>query len=452
MAIKHTPYFLLAFLAGVGVRSFFNIPQNWILGALGLVGGILLILYFFKFNGKFLVFNFIFLVFLLGMFRFSIFENKITADQLHNYYGQTATLKGMVLSSALKQNSYRIVLETDLGRILIVKRIYPEYKYGDVLKISGKIAEPEPYAGFDTAKFLAKQQIYSQMIFPEIKKIGYSPNKFLNSLFFIKNKFEESLKSIMPEPEASLASGMLLGVEGVIQQDILDNFRKAGVIHILVLSGYNITVVGAFIMAFLGFILPDLLAWIGSLFGILAFTLMTGGEPAAVRAAIMAVIGLVALRTGRSYLAILGLLWAAFFMAFWNPMYVRFDRGFQLSFLATFGLILFSSWFIKKLGFLPKFLGIREAAASTLSAQIFVTPLLLSWGNLVSYLSPLANVVVVGFVPTIMFFSFAAGILGFFSNFLGTTLALVPYFLIKFQILAAQFFASADWAVIYFNF
>src|SRR3989344_2779783 len=190
------------------------------------------------------MFSLVFLGFLLGMLRFSIFENKIAADKLHNYYGQTLILRGKVLSSVLKPNSSRITLETDLGRILIIKRIYPEYKYGDVLEISGKVAEPENYAGFDTAKFLAKQQIYSQMIFPEIKKTGHSPNKFLNSLFFIKNKFEESLKSILPEPEASLASGMLLGIEGVIPQGILDNFRKAGVIHILVLSGYNITVVG----------------------------------------------------------------------------------------------------------------------------------------------------------------------------------------------------------------
>jgi len=271
VAIKYTPYFLVAFLAGVGLRSFFNVPWTINLLLVGIGLGLLLVFYFLKFDGRFLIFSLAFLIFLIGVARFSIFENKIAADQLHNYYGQTLALQGKVLSSALKQNSSQIVLETDLGRLLIVKRIYPEYKYGDVLEIFGTVAEPEPYAGFDTAKFLAKQQIFSQMIFPEIKKIGYSPNKFLNSLFFIKNKFEESLKSIMPEPEASLASGMLLGIEGVIPQNILDNFRKAGVIHILVLSGYNITVVGAFIMAFLGFMLPVFLAWTGSLFGILVF-------------------------------------------------------------------------------------------------------------------------------------------------------------------------------------
>ena len=126
--VKTTPYLLAAFLGGVLIRSFFDIPQNWIFGASGLAAGVLVIFYFFKLGSRFLIFNLIFLVFLFGMLRFSIFENKIAIDQLHNHYGQTIILKGKVLSSALKQNSSRIVLETDWGRILIVKRIYPEYK------------------------------------------------------------------------------------------------------------------------------------------------------------------------------------------------------------------------------------------------------------------------------------------------------------------------------------
>ena len=439
--VKITPYLLLAFLGGVMLRSFFDISRDWILAASGLAIGFLIIFYFFKFDSKFLFFNLLFLVFVLGILRFSVFENKIAADKLHNYYGQTITLQGRVLSNALKQNSSRIVLETDLGRILIVKRIYPEYKYGDVLEVSGKVAEPEPYAGFDTAKFLAKQQIYSQMLFPEIKKNDYAPNKFLNSLFFIKDKFTKQLKTVLSEPYSSLANGMLLGEEGVLPKDILDSFRKSSTIHILVLSGYNITIVGSFIMSFFGFFLPAAFAWAISVAGIVLFTLMTGAEPAAVRAALMAIIGLVALRTGRQYLAISALLWAAFFMILWNPMYLRFDRGFQLSLLATLGLILLSSRLFKKLWFLPKLMGIREAASSTVAAQIFVLPLLISWGNEISYLTVPANMVIVSLVPTIMLFSFLSGIFGFIFLPISAIFAVVPYLLIKFQIYAATFFA-----------
>ena len=442
MAVKSIPYLLSAFLAGVGLRSFFNMPENWILGALGLAVGILFIFYFFKLGSRFLIFNLIFLVFLFGMLRFSVFENKIAADQLHNHYKQTMILKGKVLSSALKQNSSRVVLETDFGRILVVKRIYPEYKYGDVLEISGKVAEPEPYAGFDTKKYLAKDKIYSEMIFPEIKKVDTGKSGVLSALFWVREKFERSIKNVLPEPHASLADGMLLGREGVLPQDIVDAFRKTSTIHILVLSGYNITIVGGSILAVFGYFLPTGLAWAFSILGILLFTLMTGAEAAAVRAAIMALIGLLALRAGRQNLPLLSLLWAAALMTLWNPMYLRFDRGFQLSFMATLGLILLSGFFQKKFWFLPKFWGIQETAAASASAQFFVLPFLISWGNTVSLFSLPANILIVTAVPAVMFFGFLGALGGLASAISGQILASPAYLLISWQLFLVKFFAG----------
>jgi len=443
VAIKYTPYFLLAFLVGVGARSFFNVPESWILGIMGLIVGFLII----KITASKISLGsvpalFFLIFFLLGMLRFSIFENKIAADQLHNFYGQTLILKGRVLSSSLKQNSSRIIFETDLGRILIVKRIYPEYKYGDVLEVSGKVAEPEPYAGFDTKKYLAKDKIYSEMIFPEIKKVDTGKLGVLPALFWIREIFEKSLKNILPEPQASLADGMLLGREGVLPQDIIGAFRNTSTIHILVLSGYNITIVGNALLAFFGFFLPQVFAWSVSIFGILAFTLMTGAEPAAVRAAIMALIGLLALRTGRKALPALSLLWAAFFMILINPMYLRFDRGFQLSFMATLGLILLSGFFQKKLCVFPKFLGAREAAAASASAQLFVLPLLISWGNAVSIFSLPANILVVTAVPAVMLFGFLGALGGLIFPAIGQVLAGPAYLLITYQLFIVKFLAG----------
>lgn len=383
------------------------------------------------------------LFFLLGALRFSIFENSIAKDQLHNRYGEILTLSGQVVSSEPKPNSARIILETDLGRLLVVSRPYPQYKYGDKLEIKGKIEEPENYAGFDTAKFLAKQQIYSQMIFPEIKKVGGGGGNFiLGALVWVREKFEESLKNILPEPHASLADGMLLGREGVLPQNIVDAFRNTSTIHILVLSGYNITIVGNALLAFFSFFLPQTFAWSISIFGILAFTLMTGAEPAAVRAAIMALIGLLALRVGRKTLPALSLLWAALFMILWNPMYLKFDRGFQLSFMATLGLILLSGFFQKKFWLFPKFWGIRETAAASASAQLFVLPLLISWGNAVSVFSLPANILVVIAVPAVMFFGFLGALGGFISGALGQALAAPAYLLISWQLFLVNFFSG----------
>lgn len=467
-----TPFLLSAFLAGVTLRSFFDIP-NWIIVVLvGLIGGFSIVLFFcarliphpptpspskgegerkemlISFRGvRLLIALFLSFSFFLGILRFSIFENNIVADELHNHYGEKVILRGMVISSTLKENSARVILETSQGRILITKRIYPEYKYGEMLEVRGEILEPKPYGDFDIKKYLAKDKIYSEMIFPEI--IGGSDatrnfaHRSFTSLFSIKEKFENNLQMILPQPHALLAEGMLLGREGVIDQNLLDAFKKTGTIHILVLSGYNITVVAIFLLAFLGF-LPQAFAWLGAIMGIILFTLMSGAAAAAVRAAIMAIIGLVAMRMGRLKTPASLLLWAAFIMVLWNPMLLRFDRGFQLSFMATLGLILLSSKFEKVLRFLPKFLGVRESASASLAAQLFVLPLLISWGNSISVFSPLVNVLVVGVVPAIMFFSFLGGIAAFISYNLGAAIATVSYVLISYQIYIVEFFASLD--------
>ena len=435
MAVKSIPYLLSAFLAGVGLRSFFNMPENWILGALGLAVGILFIFYFFKLGSRFLIFNLIFLVFLFGMLRFSIFENNVAKDELRSRYGEILTLSGRIIASEPKPNSARIILETDLGRVLVVSRPYPQYKYGDALEVKGKIEEPENYADFDVKKYLAKDRIYSRMIFPEIKKVDTGKSGVLSALFWVREKFERSIKNVLPEPHASLADGMLL-------QDIVDAFRKTSTIHILVLSGYNITIVGGSILAVFGYFLPTGLAWAFSILGILLFTLMTGAEAAAVRAAIMALIGLLALRAGRQNLPLLSLLWAAVLMTLWNPMYLRFDRGFQLSFMATLGLILLSGFFQKKFWFLPKFWGIQETAAASASAQFFVLPFLISWGNTVSLFSLPANILIVTAVPAVMFFGFLGALGGLASAILGQILASPAYLLISWQLFLVKFFAG----------
>ncbi len=481
MLQKYSPYFILAFLGGVAVRSFFNIPQNFVLATTGMTAGLLIVLFFSaklvthpptpsltlregekreftNENSRHNEFSWltvwaILLFLFLGMLRFSFFENNIVKDELHNHYGEEIAITGNVISNTIKNNFARILLETTKGRILIIKRIYPQYQYGDVLKVFGKLTEPENSADFDFKKYLAKDLVYSEMFFPTIEKIKYTPKSgSLAFLFFLKDKFEDNLRKILPEPHSSLADGMLLGNEGVLSSDLINAFRKTGTIHMLVLSGYNITVVGVFIMAILAFFAPPFVAWSASLLGILAFTLMSGAAPAAVRSAIMAVIGLLAFRSGRKSVAILALLWAALIMVIYNPMLLRFDRGFQLSFLATLGLIVASPFFKKIFWFLPNFASLRESAAASLAAQIFVLPLLLSWGGEISWLSPLANIIIVGVVPIIMFFSFF-GALGFFLfHFLGELIATPAYFLISWQLFFVKFFADLPHTTIQFNF
>jgi len=133
-------------------------------------------------------------------------------------------------------------------------------------------------------------------------------------------------------------------------------------------------------------------------------------------------------------------------------MLMRFDRGFQLSFLATLGLIVASPYFKKVFKFIPDFFGLRESAVSSFAAQIFVMPLLLSWGGEISWLSPLANIFIVSAVPVIMFFSFLGGLAAFASAALGKIVAGAAYLLISYQIYLVRFFGSLDFSILQFNF
>ncbi|KKT39667.1 hypothetical protein A2W54_01605 [Candidatus Giovannonibacteria bacterium RIFCSPHIGHO2_02_43_13] len=498
-AYFNTPLFILAFLTGVAFRSFFNLPNWAVLAGVGLAFGFRLAFFIASvsgfaparifsysdlFRGRDKEFSgllvWLLIFFLLGILRFSFFENNIAEDKLHEHYGEEITLTGTVISSENKENSARAVLETDLGRLRITKRIYPEYKYGDILEVSGKITEPVNFADFDVKKYLAKDGIYAEMIFPEILDLAKAQTlqdlaqpdeasraipqqrdmrvlaKFgvetKRALFSIKEKFEKNLRNILPEPHASLADGMLLGGHGALDEELLNDFKRTGTVHILVLSGYNITIVGAFVMVFFGFFLPEAIGWIAAILAILFFTLMSGAEAAAVRSAIMAVIGLVALHAGRKNAAMLALMWAALLMVLWNPMLMRFDRGFQLSFLATLGLIVASPFFKKVFKFFPNIAGFRENAASSFAAQIFVLPLLLSWGGEISWLSPLANILIVSAVPVIMLFSFLGGLAAFASAALGKIIAGAAYLLVSYQIYLVRFFGSLDFSILQFSF
>ncbi len=453
MATKYTPLFLAAFLGGVALRSFFVIPIFIIFTFLGIVIGALLLGWFTKsFTPVHRAVAFAFVFILLGSLRFSFFENTISHDQLHRFSGHEIALRGTVLSTALKPNSQRVVFSTEKGKALLVTNLYPRYKYGDILNVKGIVKEPEAYGAFDTKQILARDQIFSEILFPQVEIVGFHPpHAALYYLYLLRDVFEENIRVTLPEPHASLANGMLLGDEGALDKNITDTFRKSGTIHILVLSGYNITIVGIFIMALLGAVFPQSVAWFGSVLGIVAFTAMTGGQAPAVRSAIMALIGLVAAKTGRLRAVSLALLWAAFLMIVWNPMTLRWDRGFQLSFLATLGLMVASPIIKQKLSWVPEAWGMRESGASTLAAQLFVVPLLLSWGSEISFLSPIANILIVGLVPIVMFFSFLGGLAAFGSIVLGKWIGAVAYILISFQLFVAEEIASIPASSIVFN-
>jgi competence protein ComEC len=184
----------------------------------------------------------------------------------------------------------------------------------------------------------------------------------------------------------------------------------------VVLSGYNVTIVAVAIGAALLFVgLPLAVASGVAGVGIALFALLVGLTPTVVRASIMAIIALVGRVFSRQYVASRGLLIAAFIMVLVNPHILLFDPSFQLSAIATAGLVGFGDRVFGWFSSLPERFGIREAATATVAAQLAVLPLLIFMTGNVSIVSLFANLLVLPVVPILMSFGALTAVIGWFS-------------------------------------
>jgi len=219
----------------------------------------------------------------------------------------------------------------------------------------------------------------------------------------VAHVFAENLSRALPEPHASYAAGILVGDRSGIPPDLRDAFYKTGTSHIMALSGYNVTI----IIDSLGKVLGGF--WLPTL-GIILFVLATGAAPSLVRASLMGVLVLLAQRYSHDYSAARALLAAVALMLFFDPALLWGDVGFQLSVAATFGLIWLAPKWHSKLKKFPKVFGLRDAAISTIAAQLATLPLVFWYFGGVSWVALPANVLVQIAMPYSMFFGFIAGL------------------------------------------
>ena len=225
------------------------------------------------------------------------------------------------------------------------------------------------------------------------------------------------LEKTLPEPMSSLAAGILLGVKGQMPQDFYQSLVNTGTLHIVAASGFNVMIVASVLMGVLMKLLSRGWAIAGGIVGIFVYVLLSGASASVVRAGIMGSLTLIAYYFGRPAEA-KRLLWvAAGVMLLINPLLI-FDIGFQLSVAATAGLLYIGPW-IKKLSsraksrdpsttvgmtsFIWSFL--TEYLYPTLAASFATMPIILWHFGRVSWISPLANILILPLVPLIMLLS-----------------------------------------------
>lgn len=373
---------------------------------------------------------------------------------VEKYGGQVLEIEGNIVDEPLvKDFSKTFTVETEEMSIKVSTDRYSDYQYGERLRLNGKLSTPFNFKSnggrtFDYIDYLLKDGIYFEMKKPKIEILeGEGGSVISKNLFKLKQGFLRNLKKVLGEPHAALAGGLVVGEKSALGKELIDDFRKAGLIHIVVLSGYNITIVADSIRRILSFLPRNLGIILGGL-GILAFGILVGGGATVVRSCIMAIIALIATLLRKDYNVGKALFIAAALMLIQNPLILLYDPSFQLSFLATLGLILLSSPIEKRLGFITEKFGIRGLFASTFATQIFVSPYILYMMGQLSIIGIVVNILVLPIIPATMLFVFLSGVSGFISYYISMVFGWISHFLLSYELSMVRFFANIPFASI----
>ncbi|MBU1046560.1 ComEC family competence protein [Patescibacteria group bacterium] len=338
-------------------------------------------------------------------------------------------------------------------RILLTVPHYPEYVYGDEIEVTGLLGIPKNFKTengrtFDYVNYLAKDKIFYVMYSPQTKLLSKKNGNIIKEkLFQLKNSFLSKVQKTIPEPQVSLLGGLLLGAKQSLGAKLQEDFRKVGLIHIVVLSGYNVSIIADFMLAIFSF-LPRMIALSFGALSIIAFAVMVGGSATIVRASIMALLVVLARATGRTSEVTRALFLAGFVMVLHNPQIVVFDPSFQLSFMATLGLIVLSPRINESFKFIPEKYHLRESVVATISTQIFVLPLLLFMMGELSLIAVFVNLLVLMSVPFAMLFGFFTGLFSYIWIGLSLPFAYVTHFLLSYELKVVEIFAQIPFASI----
>jgi competence protein ComEC len=287
------------------------------------------------------------------------------------------------------------------------------FQYGDLVRLRGKLKTPPENEDFSYRDYLAAQHIHSYMSSAEVTILpGRGGNLISAALYEFKGKALENIYRLFPDPESSLLAGILLGVDTGLTRDLQQAFKNTGTAHIIAISGFNISIIaGLFVTFFSRFLGPRRGALLAAI-GIFFYTILVGGDAAVVRAAIMGSLALFARQIGRRQAALNTLLAVALLMCLWNPLYL-WDVGFQLSFFATLGLILYAesfSQFANKIitRYFPASIAGRftklfsEFVLLTFAAQLTTIPIMAYHFKRISLVSFIANPFILPAQPAVM--------------------------------------------------
>jgi len=390
----------------------------------------------------------------LGLMRTDYYTESLHANNDWNE-GERVEFVGVVAKEpVLSKSSQQLHVKSERGAILVLTDRYLPVKYGNEVSVSGAVSRPESFETdlgrtFNYPGYLAARGITHSIYFAEVAVLkSDGGNPVIAELLETKMMMLKTIEQFLAEPHAGLAEGLLLGVKRALGEELETTFRRTGIIHIVVLSGYNIMLVVAFVLYVLSFIFPWRLRLVFGLLAIVGFALMVGLSATVVRASLMAAIALAARSFGKTHSVVRALFVAAFAMLLINPYLLVFDPGFQLSFLATLGLITFGEKLQERLTMVPTLIGVREFLSATLATQLFVLPILLYQIGEFSLVSVIVNVLVLPMVPVAMLATFVMVVVSLISAPLAVAVSYVAYLALTYIVLIPSYFGALPFAAV----
>jgi competence protein ComEC len=424
----------ISFLAAVFLYSFFDFGLYVPAVLVGLAVLFLGASFIFK-SKRYLVLLLVCVAFALGCLRMLLTPN--VEAPFVPFDNQKVSLQGIVDADPDKRDTsvHIAVAVTEIngkparGLLQATLDRTAQASYGDTVRLEGNLALPRAFQTqtgkeFDYPAYLHAKGVGAVMIYPRLVVTERTHLSFFGVLYSIKHALEHSIELSIPEPAAGLLEGILLGNRAALGDALYTVFIIAGLVHVVVLSGYNLTIVAEALMRLCSRLPQKIALSIGAL-GIILFALSVGAEATVVRASIMALIVIVGRALKRPSEILRALLFACVLMVIHNPLILTADPSFILSFLAAFGLITFAPAFEKYLSFITARWGTRGVVSATLATQAFVFPALIFYTGRLSLVALPSNLLALPLIPPAMLFGFITGVLGLVHPWLAL-IAMIP--------------------------
>lgn len=459
-------YIALAWVGGIVIAASFSalIPLFWLclLGIGGFAAS------YTRNTPYFWIFAAV-LAFAVGGYRYAFVPNTSDLAQYNEIGG--ATIEGVIINEPdVRDDRVQVQVEAETiqfganivpssGRVLVNAPALAELNYGNRIRVTGQLSTPAVYDTFSYADYLAQQGVFTLMDNTVIEVINEGEGFFFfEQLFRFKSHLQENINQALPDPEAALLAGILLGNERGIDPQLEEDFTRVGASHVIAISGFNMAIIAGLVMGSLEKVVKDR-KWIATVTGIVVlaiYTLLVGANAAVVRAAIMSSLLFIAPQLNRRTYVPASLSFVAILMSFHNPL-VLWDLSFQLSFFAVLGLALFTEPLEKQFdsflyGIFPERLAtplarfLNEPVVVSIAALIMTLPLIVLYFGRLSLVSLLVNLLIVPVQALLLMFGGTALIVSIVSPPIAQILFWLDMLFLKWTIAIVRLFGDLSFA------